>query len=95
VSAVLKSNFDVEKKYIYIFIYGNEPPIFLLLSNNACESFLEQNSCLLQLDKSPNLLLSGKEPARAGRLSAAVFQYLLYCLFFLNAPKWIPHHFLS
>jgi len=85
---------EKRKKNIYIYICGNEPPI-LLLSNNACESFLEQNSCLLQLDKSPNLLLSGKEPARAGRLSAAVFQYLLYCLFFLNAPKWIPHHFLS
>uniref|UniRef100_A0A6M2F8S9 Uncharacterized protein n=1 Tax=Populus davidiana TaxID=266767 RepID=A0A6M2F8S9_9ROSI len=50
-------------------------------------------SCFLQLDKSPNLLLSGKEPARAGRLSAAVFQYLLLCLFFSECSKWIPHHF--
>ncbi|KAJ6905077.1 hypothetical protein NC652_022965 [Populus alba x Populus x berolinensis] len=52
-------------------------------------------SCFLQLDKSPNLLLSGKEPARAGRLSAAAFQYLLHCLFFSECSKMDTSPFLS
>jgi hypothetical protein len=67
----------------------HRPPLAIMHVNLS-----QQNSCYLQLDKSPNLLLSGKEPARV-RISASVFSQSFYCLFFLNAPKWTPHHFCS
>lgn len=72
--ASLKSNSAIEKKKV---AKGHHRPPLAIMHVNLSQ----QNSCYLQLDKSPNLLLSGKEPARV-RISASVFSQSFYCLFF-------------
>ncbi|KAJ6369043.1 hypothetical protein OIU78_001419 [Salix suchowensis] len=85
-TASLKSNFAID---IFLMAMGHLPPLAIMHVNLS-----QENSCYLQLDKSPNLLLSGKEPARVP-ISASVFHNLFTVFFFLNAPNLTPHHFLS
>lgn len=87
--ASLKSNSAIEKKKKWQWA------IILLAStcNHACESFSQQNSCYLQPNKSPNLLLSGKEPARV-LISASVFSQSFYCLFSSECSKMDTSPFL-
>lgn len=66
----------------------HRPPLAIMHVNLS-----QQNSCYLQLDKSPNLLLSGKEPARV-RISASVFSQSFYCLFFSECSKMDTSPFL-
>lgn len=84
--ASLKSNSAIEKKKV---AKGHHRPPLAIMHVNLSQ----QNSCYLQLDKSPNLLLSGKEPARV-LISASVFSQSFYCLFSSECSKMDTSPFL-
>lgn len=90
----LKSNFKTEKD----MVMGHHTPYLHRQSWMGIFIFFKQNSCFLQPDKSPSLLLSGKEA-----VIQAVFWHLfslfwhlfhtIFLFYFWTLQKLIPHYF--